>query len=223
MGATTKSNIWHAGLLMGWVAVLEPGIVSHSEYNPGKDALKGWTPKGTTHTERLMHTPYSAALKQIIFECMYKDPVHRPDILSLKERVQEGWRAANNAAPGGEPWADFVHPDPDGPGWDPDSWDPNDDANTGGNNGAADNNEEDDQGGEEDEDEDEGEDEEGDEENDGEETDEWEDTDEGETDAGDSENGRGEDSTEKMEIKAEDNGANVPLNEQGRKSRCRIQ
>jgi len=87
--------------------------------------IPGWRPKGLTQPcGNLASTNYSSALKQIIYEMMYADPDLRPDLQSLKNRVQEGWRIANEVSPKTEPWEDFVHPDPFEAEWDQDTWIP---------------------------------------------------------------------------------------------------
>jgi hypothetical protein len=62
----------------------------------------------------------------MIFECLYEDYELRPDVLELKNRIQECSKVAISANPrGDEPWEDFVHPGPEEDDWDPDAWDPN--------------------------------------------------------------------------------------------------
>jgi len=203
---------------MASMALLDDGIGNNPEYSPGGDDIKGWIPKGITYIGKLKNTPYSSALRQIIFECMYKDTVHRPGLLELKERIQEGWRVANQMAPGGEPWADFAHPDPDPPEWDPDAWDPDDDESAGGKDGEDDDEEQDEEAEEEEEDDEQADE---DDEDGGAETRVQDDKQEtGEISVG---NSQGEDTKETMETEAVDTGGNSSPNEQGRQKRCRIQ
>jgi hypothetical protein len=90
-----------------------------------------WRPKGLTQPcGDLPSTNYSSELKQTIYEMMYVDPDLRPDLQSLKTRVQEGWRVAVEVSPHSEPWEDFVHPDPMESEWDPDAWNPDDEIET---------------------------------------------------------------------------------------------
>jgi hypothetical protein len=87
-----------------------------------RERMPGWRPKGLTQPcGDLPSTNYSSALKQTIYEMMYVDPDLRPDLQSLKTRVQEGWRVAIKVSPHSEPWEDFVHPDPMESEWDPDA------------------------------------------------------------------------------------------------------
>lgn len=40
-------------------------------------------------------------------------PDLRPDLLTLKARIQDGLRVANSVGARSEPWENFVHPGPD--------------------------------------------------------------------------------------------------------------
>ena len=113
---------------MGQLATLaSPPDMPPKKYTPG-NIIEGWISLGETYfCQGLKDTPYSRALKQIIFECLYVNPAFRPNLVLLKARVQEGWRAAQAKGPRGEPWADFVHPEPEEPDWDPDAWNPDED------------------------------------------------------------------------------------------------
>lgn len=120
---------------MALLATLTQGDVSlrkEKAWDPRPDMsvrhnIPGWRPKGLTQPcGELASTNYSSMLKQTIYEMMYSEPDFRPNLQVIKTRVQEGWRVANEVSPGGEPWEDFIHPDPMEPEWDPDAWNPDD-------------------------------------------------------------------------------------------------
>jgi hypothetical protein len=78
-----------------------------------QEEIKNWQLKGTTVGLELTRAPYSAALKKNILECLYEDPELRPGLLDLKDKVQKGLKAANDAQPGGESWENFFAPEPE--------------------------------------------------------------------------------------------------------------
>jgi hypothetical protein len=52
--------------------------------------------------------PYSAALRDLIQECLYERPSNRPTIPSLKRKVYNGMETCNEAGHLPEPWIDFL-------------------------------------------------------------------------------------------------------------------
>lgn len=84
--------------------------------------MDGWVSKAYTFwADGLSETPYSVALKLIIFECMYAENRLRPDLRSLKTRIKQGLKAAQMASPFTKPWTYFVHPEPEEREWDVDT------------------------------------------------------------------------------------------------------
>ena len=67
--------------------------------------------KGLTYGANLIPYPYSNALKNLIFECLYEIPAHRPSLLELKGKILAGWEIANLECEG-EAWADIQAPEP---------------------------------------------------------------------------------------------------------------
>jgi hypothetical protein len=58
---------------------------------------------------------YSRALTDLVQECLYEQPGHRPDLKELKTRVQNGWRAAFKADATLDAWDDFLPQPPPPP------------------------------------------------------------------------------------------------------------
>ena len=64
-------------------------------------------PRGWTYGERIRNAVYSDSLKELIWECLYDRPAHRPTLQQLKKRVTRGLEEAiTNNAPQ-ETWTDF--------------------------------------------------------------------------------------------------------------------
>lgn len=64
--------------------------------------------KGIAFGIELRSYPYSQHLIDLITECLYEHPKHRPTIPRIKERVRDGFNAAVLADGEIEPWADFL-------------------------------------------------------------------------------------------------------------------
>jgi hypothetical protein len=67
---------------------------------------------GIVYRTNLQEYPFSESLRNLIQEWLYERPAHRPDIIKLKEKVQEGLTAAIEADPTAEPWLDFLPAEP---------------------------------------------------------------------------------------------------------------
>jgi hypothetical protein len=85
----------------------------------GPDPLEPFTPRWKLNSEtakgRTFGLPlrgqsphYSRALTDLVQECLYEQPGHRPDLKELKNRVQDGWRAAFKADATLDAWEDFL-------------------------------------------------------------------------------------------------------------------
>jgi hypothetical protein len=68
--------------------------------------------QGVTYGVDLHVYPYSDSLLDLIQECLYERPAHRPGLIDLKQRVQAGMEAAILADPTPEPWVDFLPGEP---------------------------------------------------------------------------------------------------------------
>ncbi len=79
--------------------------------------LNGDKPKGRTFGLPLRgQSPhYSRTLTDLVQECLYEIPGHRPDLNTLKARVRNGWAAAFDANPTLDAWEDFLPPPPPPP------------------------------------------------------------------------------------------------------------
>jgi len=91
-------------------------LLTHTKPDHTEPFLPSWSinsapPKGRTYGANLQSYPYSQALKDLIFSCLYEVPAHRPTLLELKAQVMEGWATANQVCEG-EPWADIQAPEP---------------------------------------------------------------------------------------------------------------
>jgi hypothetical protein len=95
-------------------------------YFPGRD-IPGWVPVGKTYGKKMKDVPYSAELRKTIFECLYEMPLNRPELLTLRSRIEEAFETVRFESPDfkGEPWDDFDPPGLEAPEWDPDA--PDDD------------------------------------------------------------------------------------------------
>ncbi len=92
-----------------------PYVDPAKPFTPNFD-INGAPPKGRLFGVNLNAAPgYSATLKHLIQECLYENPKHRPSIKQLKGRVHAGILATLAAGGGGEPWSDFLPPEPDAP------------------------------------------------------------------------------------------------------------
>jgi hypothetical protein len=74
--------------------------------------LNDQPPKGITYGVHLSHYPYSNELCDLIQECLYEKPAHRPGLIELKERVRDLMETAILADPTPEPWVDFLPAEP---------------------------------------------------------------------------------------------------------------
>jgi hypothetical protein len=87
--------------------------------NPSTAFLLSWQiggdpSKGLTYgIEMWGNNSYSQTLRNLIYECAYEMPAHRPMIRDPKKAVVLGWQDAERASGGrgGEPWEDFRMPE----------------------------------------------------------------------------------------------------------------
>jgi hypothetical protein len=97
--------------LQSQLTTLDPYTIDIREpYTPIFD--NGKIAKGITFGVKLRSYPYSQHLLDLISECLYEHPAHRPAFPQLKERVRDGFNAAVLVNGGPEPWADFLPPPP---------------------------------------------------------------------------------------------------------------
>ncbi|CZT46771.1 uncharacterized protein RSE6_07259 [Rhynchosporium secalis] len=114
------SNIWSIAAVMYQLACLDEGTPEpYWPFNPaalpGGQAfpIRGAPALGITYGTKLRITPYSAALKDFIHECLYEEPANRPTILTLKAHVLAGIAACAGQAVEG--WQDLDMPEPKTP------------------------------------------------------------------------------------------------------------
>lgn len=74
--------------------------------------MNGQPAKGSCYGTDIHAYPYNDNLLDLIQECLYEHPAHRPTFPELKERVKKGFDIALLADPDQEPWADFLPPAP---------------------------------------------------------------------------------------------------------------
>jgi hypothetical protein len=74
--------------------------------------MNGEPAKGICYGTDIHAYPYNDDLLDLIQECLYEQPVHRPKFPKLKERIRKGFDIALLVDPNSEPWADFLPPAP---------------------------------------------------------------------------------------------------------------
>ena len=77
--------------------------------------MRGNPPKGQTYgIEMWGNDSYSETLRNLIYECLYEIPEHRPTVRDLKKAVVLGWQDAQQGSggTGGDPWEDFRMAEP---------------------------------------------------------------------------------------------------------------
>ena len=78
---------------------------------PGYD-LNAAAPLGITYGVHLSVRPYSSSLKDPIQACLYDDPIDRPTLTQLKERITNNIQACILAGAQPEPWVDYLPAEP---------------------------------------------------------------------------------------------------------------
>jgi hypothetical protein len=74
--------------------------------------MNGQPAKGICYGTDIHEYPYSDNLLDLIQECLYEHPKHRPTFPEFKERIRKGFEIALLADSDPEPWADFLPPAP---------------------------------------------------------------------------------------------------------------
>lgn len=69
-------------------------------------------PKGLTYGVDIQEYPYSQTLRDLVQECFYEKPGHRPSLIDLKRRVLKGLETSMIADESEEPWEDFLPAEP---------------------------------------------------------------------------------------------------------------
>ncbi|EPE30898.1 Protein kinase-like (PK-like) [Glarea lozoyensis ATCC 20868] len=109
----TATNVWAIGFLMYSMIHLATG------WRPPLDAflptfmINGGPARGITYGESITtDSPISVQLRDLIFECLYMDPAHRPSLRDIKERVCRGLdahvTARNHVGDQPEGWDRFI-------------------------------------------------------------------------------------------------------------------
>lgn len=92
----------------GYPAIPEPG----SPFTPTA-AINGVAVKGRTYGTRLRRMTYSVTLTDLVQECLYEVPTHRPPVVELKSRTLATIAAINaNPKSQKDDWADLETPGP---------------------------------------------------------------------------------------------------------------
>lgn len=114
---SSKTNIWGMASIMFTLLIIEdrsptesnilgandpwgpflPGIINGA---PALGPAWGWDLQNLTL--------YSVTLRNLVTECLYENPAHRPTLENLKRQVMAGLTAARLADPTAEPYADFL-------------------------------------------------------------------------------------------------------------------
>lgn len=75
--------------------------------------INGSPPKGITYGTKLQAQNYSPVLKDLIHECLYEKPEHRPTLLQLKTKISNAIsEIVTRDGPEGEPTEDMDLPEP---------------------------------------------------------------------------------------------------------------
>ncbi|KAH9216257.1 kinase-like domain-containing protein [Leptodontidium sp. 2 PMI_412] len=107
------SMIWSAAAIMYQFATLSDTPPSAGTPFFPTFHLNNAPPLGWTYGHDLQAYAFSTTLKDLLFECLYEIPSHRPDLLNLKTRIA----AAITATLASDkalinPWDDFIPDDP---------------------------------------------------------------------------------------------------------------
>ncbi|KAE9381091.1 kinase-like protein [Stipitochalara longipes BDJ] len=112
-GAAT--NVWGIGCIMFQLVILTLNPPDHRDpYLPDYE-IDDAPPKGITYGVNLNLYPYSDTLKDLVQECLYDDPSHRPSLPDLKRRIYDGMESCIQAGDPPEPWVDFLPAEPPPP------------------------------------------------------------------------------------------------------------
>ncbi|KAH7389108.1 kinase-like domain-containing protein [Cadophora sp. MPI-SDFR-AT-0126] len=115
-----KTNVWGAGQIMYELACFDPGhpeayypfnpstlTPPHTPFNIGNAPARG-----ITYGTHLRATPYSNELKDMIHECLYEEPSHRPKLRNLKRRITDAIATCLAAGTRPEGWHTLNTPEP---------------------------------------------------------------------------------------------------------------
>ncbi|CAG8957863.1 hypothetical protein HYFRA_00000203 [Hymenoscyphus fraxineus] len=96
------TNLWSAALLVYKLMTLETGSGYSTQppiFQPDF-LINGKPAKGPTYGKNLPAYDglYSSELRDLMYECMYENPAHRPSIWEVKKRISEGLENARDAA-----------------------------------------------------------------------------------------------------------------------------
>lgn len=93
------------------LACLDKKLEPFSPFFPAGN-INGAAPKGILYGTRLRQQTCSVQLQDLIFECLYERPSHRPTILELKARIEKGILTRTRAGGVLDEWYDMETPDP---------------------------------------------------------------------------------------------------------------
>lgn len=82
---------------------------SKQPFLPGH-TINGAPPLGVTfgHNLHAFAPRYSRALTDLIYQCLYQDPAHRPTLNELKNKNTQAYTVALDAGADVEPWENFL-------------------------------------------------------------------------------------------------------------------
>ncbi|KAF8851617.1 kinase-like protein [Acephala macrosclerotiorum] len=117
--SSDKTNIFGVGILMYMLVTLVDEGITGAAQKPflPNDFINGARPKGITWGPNLAayNGIYSKSLTDLIYECLYENPNHRPDLQRLKYETSNAITVLqeNNVDP--EEWRHFLHQPPVAP------------------------------------------------------------------------------------------------------------
>lgn len=106
--------MWGIGSIMYSLLTLESGPDQRQPFLPTW-TLNGDPPAGIVYGHDLKSfqgNPYSGSLTDLIQQCLYDVPAHRPSVLELKDLIMAGLQAARAAGALRDDWENFM---PDAP------------------------------------------------------------------------------------------------------------
>ncbi|CAL3973700.1 unnamed protein product [Diplocarpon coronariae] len=114
----TATNVWGIGVIMYEITCLYQVNSQVPEagdpFLPENFLINGDFARGPLFgTELQQLQSYSTALRDLIHECLYEDPAHRPSLLQLKNRIRAGVNACRAAGETVDEWWDLDAPDPE--------------------------------------------------------------------------------------------------------------
>jgi hypothetical protein len=106
------TNTWGIGCIMYQLITTSLCPPDPKEPFLPQQNLRGNPPQGITFGTDLQAYPFSNQLLDLVQECLYEMPHHRPSLTELKENVTWGIGAALSVGAESEPWNHFMPAEP---------------------------------------------------------------------------------------------------------------